>query len=861
MDAKMLLISAYLLLIMPLKTISQVYDDFSDGDFTDNPAWHGDDSLFIVNTGQQLQLNAEGEGRARLLCSVPFSTGEASRHQPAEWRFWLREAFAPSTKNFCDIVLCDNYFIRFGQAGNNDVLELFRDDGSSSVSVCQGTDTFIASAFSACFKVTRDEQGNWKILVDKAANGNYVVDVQCVDNTYPISGYFGIKATFTSSNAKKIYLDDVYFGPLIVDTEPPLLENVTVLKYNKIQLDFNEPLDEITALDAGNYTVDNLLGSPMFAEFYGDNRACVVLSFSNTIQEAIYYTLTINNIQDLEGNVANGISYTFLHYTTHQNDIVINEIMADPEPVIGLPPCEYIELYNTTEFPINIKDWILVIGTSEKTITEDVEIQPDGYLILCKTDAVSELEPFGVCLGFSSFTIANSGVGIIIKDAEQKLISSVKFNLAWYHDSAKMDGGWSIEQIDPSSACAGAGNWRASCSRQGGTPGAINSVDAPNLLAPEIDYIDVLSSNSLEMVFNQNMDKNSLENIMNFTLVEFDSHPVAAESAEDRSDRVVLTFDQSFQFHDFYKIKVSNLDNCSGVALGDDTCFCFGMPDEAEAFDVVINEILFDPIAPSGDYVELYNKSDKALNISDFKLGVVKESFPNPPDTAVKSICSEHRQILPRQYVLLTTTPNETGSQYECSTDNFIMMSAFPSYPNSGAAALLLFKGEVIDAVSYSQDMHYPLLTVTKGVALERVSQSVASDQPDNWHSAAAPLYGTPGYQNSVFVENPEVSEHVGIFPSTFSPDGDGFDDVTTIHLNDFDNDYTVRITVFDSHGKFVKTLVNNQNLGNQSQFVWNGLDENGSVVPVGIYVVFVETFDIQGDMKVFKKAVVVAAK
>ena len=84
---------------------------------------------------------------------------------------------------------------------------------------------------------------------------------------------------------------------------------------------------------------------------------------------------------------------------------------------------------------------------------------------------------------------------------------------------------------------------------------------------------------------------------------------------------------------------------------------------------------------------------------------------------------------------------------------------------------------------------------------------------------------------------------------------------MTTISLADFESGYTAKIMIFDHNGRLVRNLVNCQNIANQSSFVWNGLDENGGISPVGIYVVFVEVFDIQGDIKRFKKAVVVASK
>ena len=68
---------------------AQVSDDFSDGDFTNNPTWSGMNDKYLVNNNLQLQLNAEEAGTAYL--SLPIT-----EFQEMEWRFWIRENFAPS---------------------------------------------------------------------------------------------------------------------------------------------------------------------------------------------------------------------------------------------------------------------------------------------------------------------------------------------------------------------------------------------------------------------------------------------------------------------------------------------------------------------------------------------------------------------------------------------------------------------------------------------------------------------------------------------------------------------------------------------------------------------------------------------
>lgn len=854
MKAKMLLILwAYLILLIEPPIVAQITEDFSDGDFTQEPVWTGTDSVFCVNANYQLQLNATVDGNAALFIVDANSwcqpdSGDDSR----EWRFWVKEAFAPSSNNFTDIYLCQNYFIRLGEAGNQDVVDLQRVDGTTTVSICRGSDIFIASPFSTFIKVTRSVAGLWQVFVDKTGNGEYILECQCVDKTYEPIGGFGIEITYSKSNAQRVYLDDVYIGPEIVDETPPELENINILNENQIALKFNEAIDETVALYADNYNIDNQLNSPDFVEFFG-NHSTILLTFSKTIQEDVNYKLIINKIQDISGNVAENIEVVFIHHITRENDLLINEIMADPEPVVGLPAAEYVEIYNNSGFPIDIGGWFLTIGATEKEITEHIVIQPDDYLIFCKNDAVETMSDYGNCLGFSGFAVTNAGVRIELRNKDRELMSDVEFDLTWYRDKKKAEGGWSLEQIDPDAACAAKENWRASTSKNGGTPGSKNSVDADNLLIPNIDYIDVISENIIEVVFNQKMDAQTLGTLENYTIIEFDAHPEKITLIPENTRRVRLHLSQDLKPQSVYNILIENILNCTGVSLPPDSRFSFGQPDTPEKGDIIINEILFDPIEPAGDYVELYNNSGKVFNLADMKIGVTKSTFPNPPDTTLMQICNENRQILPYSIVLLTTTVTEIAEQYECQTDNFIEMHSFPQYPNSEATVILTHNSQNIDAIGYSEKDHYPLLTETKGVSLERID--------DGWHSAAAPLYGTPGSRNTSFVEDKEINSEVEVVPKVFSPDNDGFDDITTINYRLDNAGFTINISIFDSEGRFIKRVADNSLAATDGRFVWDGLDSNSRIVPPGIYIVFTEIFDLQGVVKRFKNAVVVAVR
>ena len=555
--------------------------------------------------------------------------------------------------------------------------------------------------------------------------------------------------------------------------------------------------------------------------------------------------------------------------TAYENDIVINEIMADPSPSVRLPEWEFVELYNTSDSTINIKNWKLILGKKEFSFKEDTELQSDEYLILCHKNAVDNLSLYGNCHAFSSFQITNSGSDIILIDENENLISSVNFDISWHPSTYKKDGGWSLEQIDAFNPCAGKANWSSSNAKAGGTPGMINSIANENIILPKLDHINPISHNELEVFFNQNMNLESLNNIDNYFICELNLSPKKIELINYKHDYVKLIFDYFFEEGDLYTLNINNVTNCKDIPLDNEIKAQFGMPSEVSRNDIVINEILFNPISPGVDYLELYNRSNKVIDLKEFMFGTIKQSFPNPPDTILKEICSESRIMLPHSYVLLSTDKEIVMEQYlDADTDpntDFLDVESFPSFPNEEGHVIICDKNRVpIDEMKYSDKMHYDLLSVTQGVALERVSSENPSMDENNWHSASFNVnYGTPGYKNSATTDiNDKIEKNkISIIPEIFSPDGDGDDDICSICYNVENLGCSLNIKVFNTDGLLIRNLFNNNLVSNEGVVHWDGSDDNNRSVTPGIYIIQAEIFDLKGNVARSRNVVVVGTR
>ncbi|NOX87115.1 MAG: hypothetical protein GXO86_14350 [Chlorobi bacterium] len=856
-----------LILLLPLFVLAQVSDDFEDGDFTKNPVWTGAQAKFKINDKFQLQLKDTAAGTAYLSTANSLIIN-------TEWQFWVKLSFSPSANNNARFYLVsdneeitglvDGYFIQLGEAGSNDAIELFRQQGENLTSVCRGQEGFISSSFAIRIKVTRDDSGTWKIFADPSGGENFQFQCQGNDNTFTETAYIGIYCKYTKSNSTKMYFDDVYAGPQIVDTIPPELISVSAGTDTTVQLYFSEGLDNESSENVNNYEVSGNIGTPVSAALDEVNSTILNLIFEKRFEPGEEYTISVSGVKDLSGNTIIPVQRNFSYYLPQPFDVVINEIMADPSPPVGLPNYEYLELLNRTNSTVNLDGWTLVVGTSEKYFGPYV-LEAGGYLILAKIDAENEFLPYGNFYGFSSFSLTNSGQILTLVDKTGTVISQVAYTDKWYKDPDKEDGGWSLEQINPANVCSESENWKASIDTKGGTPGAENSIYSDLTLLPGVNRLEVVATDIIRVYFNQMMDANSISEEASFEVDNGMNNPAAIYVFDDEPSLAELYFDQSFQKGTVYHLTVKQgVANCMGLHPAADTTLSFGLAEKPEQNDVVINEILFNPWTGGTDFVEIYNRSEKVIDLNLMQLGTVKISPPNPPDTLFYNISNRQKLFVPGEYLVMTSSPEKVKKQYYTENpDGFLRIDPFPAYNNDeGICILSSMSGDFIDVFNYSEDLHYPLLQYVDGVSLERTNFDSPTQDPANWHSAAESAgFATPAYKNSQFVATGETTDEITIDPEIFSPDNDGYQDILSIKYRFDQAGYMMSVIIFNQAGQKIRQLVNNEYLGTEGVVNWDGIDDQNRKAPVGIYVFYIRVFDTQGNVKEYKKTGVLATK
>lgn len=550
--------------------------------------------------------------------------------------------------------------------------------------------------------------------------------------------------------------------------------------------------------------------------------------------------------------------------TANRFDIVIDEIMADPSPQIALPNNEWIELRNTSATAFNLLGWRIADASSQSGPMPAYILQPDSFVIVCTSGAVAAMSAYGPVITVTSFpSLDNTGDIIYLKSAQNKIIHTVSYTDAWYQNELKKEGGWSLEMMDTKNPCSGFTNWKASTSLNGGTPGIKNAVDGMNADtdAPQLLHAFATDSINITLVFDEPLDSSSAAIIASYTISDGIGTPQFITVTAPVFNKVNLRLNSALLRNKIYTISATAVTDCKGNVISNKNSVRVGLSEIAASQDIVINEILFNPKSNGTDYVELYNRSNKII---DLKQIYIANRGSNGIISNIKQLSADSYLFFPQDFMVVTEDAAIVKRDFITKNpDAFITLASMPSLnDDEGHVIILNAQGGIIDELHYSEKWHFSLIDNREGVALERIDYNAVTQQADNWHSAATSAgYGTPAYKNSQYKINDGLQGDITVSPEIISPDNDGMDDFATITYSFPTAGYVANTTVFDVAGRPVRFLQRNALCGITGSFRWEGLGENNQQLPVGIYIIHTDVFNTAGKKKQFKKTVVLARR
>jgi hypothetical protein len=267
---------------------------------------------------------------------------------------------------------------------------------------------------------------------------------------------------------------------------------------------------------------------------------------------------------------------------------------------------------------------------------------------------------------------------------------------------------------------------------------------------------------------------------------------------------------------------------------------------------LAVNEIMFEPGSDNNQFVEIYNARDDSVNLAHYSM--VSGNFEVP-------VRLTEMYLPPNKYYILSA---DTLLYAKYNLDDYLYKSEreieFELPKSEGFIVLKNLEGTVADSVYYSKSFHKKNIS-TKNRSLERIKPTIKAIDYSNWSSSASPEGGTPGRVNSINMESKVFNGKINISPNPFSPDNDGYEDFTEISYDLSNPAANIVLRIFDNTGRIVRTINTGRPSPAQGSIIYDGLDDNGKPLRIGIYILLLEASGNNGSGSEVIKTVFVAAR
>lgn len=276
-------------------------------------------------------------------------------------------------------------------------------------------------------------------------------------------------------------------------------------------------------------------------------------------------------------------------------------------------------------------------------------------------------------------------------------------------------------------------------------------------LPPTIDSVAVLSATELLVAFSESLDLETALNKNLYSVSPSVGSPIT--SLMENEYTVKLYFDGVFSIGLDYQLTASGIRDVEGNPMGSTSrIFRYVPPGPAFPKDIIFTEIFADPSPkiglPESEFLELFNRSQTPYNMYGWHL------TDGGSDLFFPAII-----LSPGDYLIITAVPGLFDQHGQVLSDD-----DFPSLNNPGDILVLSdYTGQVVDSVNYNVSWYNDDDRSTGGWSLELIDPENLCSEAANWTVSEDQSGGTPGKQNSVFANKPDLTgpRMFSAFPSS----------------------------------------------------------------------------------------------
>lgn len=231
---------------------------------------------------------------------------------------------------------------------------------------------------------------------------------------------------------------------------PPNAVYAAPFSSTTVKVAFNE------AVNTTAETVTNYVGlGTITSAVRNGTQDTVTLTLATPLAEGVSYTLTVDNVEDLDNTpMAAAAVFTFI-FNTSTPGLIISEIMYNPP---GSDDLEFIEIFNPTQTPANIGGFVLSNGVTA-SVPAGVTIAPQGYYYFSAGSFANSF--FGLSGSNTIFTgsLDNQGETITLSNGAGQVISTVTYGVAAPWPTDANGGGSSLSLCSDDIDINNPANW------------------------------------------------------------------------------------------------------------------------------------------------------------------------------------------------------------------------------------------------------------------------------------------------------------------------------------------------------------------------------------------------------------------